>query len=120
MVLAWLYVVGTVVQFFLAGLGTVGGETMEAHKGFGYAVLHLYPILMLLVALVARPPRELLIMSFVLAVIVLIQPFWVTAFRGEFLAALHFVMAMVIFGLAQQLAIRSTRLAREAPVAGAA
>jgi hypothetical protein len=110
--LAWLYVIGTVAQFFLAGLGMLGGESMEAHEVFGYAVLHLYPVLMLLIALVARPPREVLIMALVLAVIVFIQPIWVTAFRGEVLGAMHVVMALVIFGLAQQLAIRATRVVR--------
>jgi hypothetical protein len=110
--LAWLYVLGIVVQFFLAGLGLLGGESMEAHEGFGYAVLHLYPILMLIAAAVGRVGRNLLIMSVVLVVIVFVQPTWVSEFRGEFLGSIHVIAALVIFVLAHMIAQQTTSLVR--------
>ncbi len=38
-IVAYLFLLGIVVQFFLAGLGTLGGEDLEAHRGFGYSAL---------------------------------------------------------------------------------
>jgi hypothetical protein len=110
--LAVLFVIGVAVQFFLAGLGLLGGETMQAHNDFGWAALHLFPILMLLIGLTARLPRLLLGMTFVLAVVVFVQPLWVTEFRGEVLGALHVLGALVIFAISRDLAERGVRLLR--------
>jgi hypothetical protein len=101
-----------VVQYFSAGLGLLGGETMEFHEGFGYAAVHLFPILMLLVGLVSRLPRALLILTFVLAVVTLVQPIWVSEFRGELLGAFHLLGALLIAWLARDIAERAVRFWR--------
>jgi hypothetical protein len=108
--LAWLYVLGIVVQFFLAGLGLLGGESMTAHSDFGWSVLHLFPILLIIAAAVGRVGRNLLIMVVALAVVGFVQPLWVTEFRGELLGAMHVLGALVIFVLAHNVARASTRL----------
>jgi hypothetical protein len=111
-VLAVLYAIGVLVQFFSAGMGLLGGETMQFHADFGWSALHLTPILIFIVALVAWLPRPLLIMSFALAVIVFVQPLWVTEFRGELLGAMHILGAGFILLLSRDIAERSVRLWR--------
>jgi len=111
--LAWLYLLATAVQFLLAGLGLLGGEDMQAHKDFGYMAVHLSPILLLIVSLIAKLPRNLILMTLVLAIVVFVQPIWVTEFRGEFLGSFHILGAMVIVVLAHDLAQRATRVARD-------
>jgi hypothetical protein len=44
-----------------------------------------------------------------LAIIALIQPFWVTEFRGEFLGSMHVLGALVIFTLAHHVSLRAMR-----------
>jgi hypothetical protein len=39
--LAWLLVLATAIQFLLAGLGVLGGESLEPHRQWGFTVLHL-------------------------------------------------------------------------------
>jgi hypothetical protein len=48
--LAWLFVLAVAIQFLLAGLGVLGGESLEAHRQWGFIVLHLIPILMFIAA----------------------------------------------------------------------
>jgi hypothetical protein len=124
--LAWLYVLGIVLQFFFAGLLILGfGDAEELedyrdlHEGFGYAVLHLYPILMVVAAAVGRVGRNLLLATIALAVIVFVQPIWVAEFRGEFLGSMHVLGALVIFVLAHHVAQQTTRLVRGESVATA-
>jgi hypothetical protein len=106
---AWLYVLGVVIQFFLAGLGTLGGEDFEAHEGFGWSALHLTPILLLVLTVVAGASTLTRMLTVALVVIAAVQPFWVTEFRGETLGALHVLGALVIFALAHHLAQRCMR-----------
>jgi hypothetical protein len=114
-VLAALFTIGIVVQYLLAGVGILGGGSMEAHEVFGYAVLHFFPVLMLIAALLARLPKGLVIMAGVLMLVTLVQPIWVTAFRDEFLGAFHFLGALVIFALSRDLAERGMRAWRTRP-----
>ena len=114
-VLAMLFAVGIVVQYLSAGLGLLGGETMQFHKDFGWAALHLFPILMFLFALMSRLSRGLLIMSLALAVVTFLQPIWVAEFRGEVLGAMHLLGALVIAFLSRDLAERSYRYWRSNP-----
>lgn len=106
---SWLYVLGVVVQFLLAGLGNLGGESWDAHVGFGWSALHLTPILIVVVAVVAKVSRTTLIIAVALAIAAFVQPFWVTEFRGETLGALHVFGALVVFILAHHLAQRAMR-----------
>lgn len=125
--LAWLYVLLVAVQFFIAGLMLLGTESADTladyrdiHEGLGYAVLHLSPILMLIVAAIGRVGRNLLILIFVFAVIVFVQPIWVAEFSGEFLGSLHVIGALVIAALAHEIAQRATRLLRAEPAGAVA
>ena len=112
LVLSWLFVLGVVVQFFLAGLGTLGGESMDAHEALGYMVLHFFPVIMLVVAFFARVPRTVLVLTLVLAVVTFVQPIWVTEFRGEFLGAMHILGAAIILALGYAVASSMTRFVR--------
>jgi hypothetical protein len=58
--LAWLFVLAVAIQFLLAGLGVLGGESLEAHRLWGYFALHLIPILMLIAAIVGRMGRTVI------------------------------------------------------------
>ena len=80
--LLWLYVIGVLVQFFLAGLGLpqLGNEGMDAHEAFGYSALHFTPILFLIIAVVAKMPKRMLAMMLVFAVISVVQPIWAAEF----------------------------------------
>lgn len=111
--LMWLYVLGVVVEFFLAGLGTLGGGSMHAHRAVGYSALHLTPVLILLIGIVGRLPRDLLAVTVVFAVVSILQPIWVTQFRGEVLGSLHVLGALLLFAIAHYIAQRATRLLRQ-------
>jgi hypothetical protein len=58
--LAWLFVLAVAIQFFLAGLGVLGGESLEAHRQWGFIVLHLLPILMIVATIVGRMGRTVI------------------------------------------------------------
>ena len=124
--LAWLYVLGVVVQFFFAGMMLLGAgaddkqDYIDLHEGLGYAVLHLSPILILIAAAVGKVGRNLLILIFVFAVIVFLQPIWVAEFRDEFLGSLHVIGALVIAAMAHEIAQRATRLLRAEPAGAVA
>lgn len=117
-VAAWLYVLGVAVQFLLAGLGTLGGESLSAHEGFGWSALHLTPIIIAVAAWFARAPMTLLVLCVIFAVVAIVQPYWVSEFRGEFLGSMHILGALVIFVLAHAIAQRATALLRSSSVAG--
>ena len=110
---AWLYVLGVVIQFFLAGLGALGGESYKAHEGFGWSGLMLTPILLLVLTFMAGASFLTRMLTLALVVVAFIQPFWVTQFRGETLGAFHLIGALVIFTLAHDVARRSMREMRE-------
>ena len=109
LVVSWLYVLGVIVQFFLAGLGSLGGDDFEAHEAMGYAALHFSPILILVVAYLGKVSRTTILLALALVVVAFVQPFWVTSFQGETLGAMHVLGALVIFTLAHHIAQRSTR-----------
>jgi hypothetical protein len=115
-VLAWLYLLGVVVQFFLAGLGLpeLGGEGMDAHEGLGYSALHLTPILFIIAGLVGRVGRELMVSIVIFAVVAFVQPIWAAEFQGEFLASFHILGAAVILAMSYEIARRATRIAQAA------
>jgi hypothetical protein len=55
--LARLFMLGFVVQLFLASLGMMGAESYEAHKSVGFTAMHLISLLVLIAA-VAGPNRK--------------------------------------------------------------
>jgi hypothetical protein len=110
---AALFVAGVAAQVFLAGMFLFAGGSREDHIGFGYT-LTLVPILVLLLAVAARPGRRTIGLTALLLAVTWLQP--VVTYAREaapFVAALHPVNAMLIFGLGIVVARRALAAARE-------
>ena len=115
---AWLFVLAVAIQFLLAGLGVLGGESMEAHRQWGFIVLHLLPILMLIAAIVGRMGRTVIVLTLVLFLLVFVQPLFADAQLGpRWLRSLHVLNALFIFAIGYHLAQRGTKTVRGMPVA---
>ncbi|HEY8177788.1 MAG TPA: DUF6220 domain-containing protein [Candidatus Limnocylindria bacterium] len=114
---AVLFVVGIVVQIFLAGLGLpgLGGGGMQTHIDFGYT-LSLAPIVPLILAWPARAGRRTIVMCAVLLVITFVQTLLPSAAAGRgdipWIAALHPINAFIVLGLGIAVARRALALAR--------
>jgi hypothetical protein len=106
---SFLFLLGVVLQFFFAGLALLGGEDWDLHDAFGWSALYITPVLILVVAYLAKAGRTTMFLALALVIIALIQPFWVTEFSGETLGAMHVLGALVIFTLAHHVAQRSMR-----------
>ena len=109
-VLAWVYLVAVVVQIFLAGLGLpqLGGQGMGIDTDFGYIAVHMTPILLILFAALSRAGKALIWWTVATAVVAFMQPIWVTSFRGEVLASIHVLGALVLLALSFQVARLAT------------
>ena len=113
--LAWLFLVGVVVQVFFIGLALFAGrENLDLHVSLGW-ILHLAPILVLGAAALSRAGRPRILMAAALTVVVLIVPILATLRESSpVIAALHPVGATLAFGLAVVVARQSLDLLREA------
>jgi len=109
--LAWAFVAGVILQVFFIGLGLFAGrENLELHAGFGW-LLHLFPILILLAAALARAGRTRILQATALAVTVFIVPILATLRSDSpVAAAFHPVGALLAFWLAIVVARSSTEL----------
>lgn len=118
LVLVWIYLAGILYQVFLAGSALFGPDrSFETHIGLGY-LLHLVPILLIVVALIARVGQPLIRWTLALLVVQFIQPLLPMA-RGDlpWVAALHPVLALVVFWLGITVGVGAWRLVRQpAPV----
>jgi Family of unknown function (DUF6220) len=109
--LAWLFVLAVAIQFLLAGLGVLGGESIEAHRQWGFIVLHLIPILMLIAAIVGRMGRTVIVLTVVLFLLVFLQPLFADPeLDPHWLRSLHVLNALFIFALGYRLAQRGQGL----------
>jgi hypothetical protein len=109
--LAWLFVLAVAIQFLLAGLGVLGGGTMEAHRQWGFIVLHLIPILMIIAAMVGRMGRTVLALTVVLFLLVFVQPLFADPqLDPRWLRSLHVLNALFIFALGHHLVQRGRKL----------
>jgi hypothetical protein len=104
---ALIYLVGVVVQFFLAGLGAFSATTYDTHKAFGY-VLGILSIGTFVLAIVGKVPRDLVSLAAVLLGLNVVQIIVVHVDVDE-IAALHVVNALAIAGVAFALVRRSRR-----------
>jgi hypothetical protein len=114
----WLYLAGILFQVFLAGMGLFGTtRDFEPHVGLGW-ILHLVPVLLLIVAAVARVGSRLIWWNVALLVVQFIQPILATLRNDQpVVAAFHPVLALVIFWLALTIGLKAWQLVREpAPV----
>ena len=112
--LVWIYLVGILGQVFLAGIGLFGvAKDFEPHVGLGW-ILHLVPVLLLIVAAVARVGSRLIWWNVALLVVQFIQPILATMRNDQpVVAAFHPVLALVIFWLALTIGLRAWRLVRK-------
>ena len=105
--LAVIYLAGVVVQFFLAGLGTFGATSFDAHQAFGL-VLALLTLILLVLAVVGKVPRLLILLSVALLGLNVLQMFLAQVDVDE-IAALHVVNALAIVFVAFEIVQRSRR-----------
>lgn len=114
------YLAAIVVQVFLAGIGIFGAERdFDVHITLGY-LLHLSPALLLVLAVVARVGTPTILWTVALVLVQGVQPL-LPMLRADlpWAAALHPVLALVIFWLALTLGLRAWRLVREPAAASA-
>jgi hypothetical protein len=113
-VLAWLFVLAVAIQFLLAGLGLLGGESLEPHRQWGFVALHLIPVLMLVAAIAGRMGRAIIGMTIGVFVLVFLQPLFAAPdLDPRWLRSLHVLNALFIAGLGYELVRRgSSRRAR--------
>ncbi|HSM38235.1 MAG TPA: DUF6220 domain-containing protein [Candidatus Limnocylindrales bacterium] len=109
---AAIFVAGVVTQVFLAGMAVFGAGAWENHVEFGYLVAS-FPVLLIPLAVLSRAGRGTAWLTVTALIVAQVQTFlpW---FREDvpWIAALHPVNAMVVFGLAVIIARRSLDLAR--------
>jgi hypothetical protein len=113
---AWLLVVGLVVQVFLAGLGVfAGASNFATHRDTGY-LLQLLPFLLIIAAVVGRLGRRHIVLALVIFALFFVQSILV-AMRDSTpaIAAVHPVNGFLILYLAIQVA-RDAWAARSMPV----
>ena len=60
-----LFLLGVVVQFFLAGLYVFGGTSIESHRVLGF-ILAAAALLLVILALVGRLPRKTVLLTLLL------------------------------------------------------
>jgi hypothetical protein len=114
---AWLFVLAVAIQFLFAGLGILGGESLEPHRQWGFIVLHLIPILMLIAAIIGRMGRTVVVLTVVLFLLVFLQPLFVDPeLDPHWLRSLHVLNALFIFALGYHLAQRGTKTVRSIAV----
>jgi hypothetical protein len=111
---AVLFLVAVVVQVFLAGMGLsgLGGRGMATHIDFGYTI-SLAPVVPLILTWPARAGRTTAILCAALLADAFVQTLLPLA-RDDvpFVAALHPVNALLLFGLSVIVARRAVALAR--------
>ena len=109
--LAWLFVLAVAIQFLLAGLGILGGESMDAHRAWGFLVLHLIPSLMFIAAIVGRMGRTVIGLTGALVLLVFLQALFASPeLDPRWLRSLHVLNALFIFTLGFHLAQRSRKV----------
>lgn len=104
---ALIYMLGVVVQFFLAGLAVFGARSYDAHTGLGY-VLGLISLVLLALAIGAKLPRSVTALSTVLVALNAVQIVLIEIDIAE-VNALHLVNALAIAFVANMLVHRSRR-----------
>ena len=115
-VVAWLFVVALVVQVFLIGLALFDDPSFrETHRSFGFTVVGLAALLLLIVGIAARSGRRevgLLVGIFILYIVQTSLPGVQSSY--PVIAALHPVLALGLFAMGAQVARLATAGARAA------
>jgi len=116
-VVAYLFVAALIVQVFLIGLALFDDPSFrETHRSFGFTVVGLAALLLLIVGILARPGRRevgLLVGIFILYIVQTSLPGLQSSY--PIVAALHPVLALGLFAMGLQIArlatvrVRATR-----------
>ena len=94
--LAWLIVAGLALEFYLAGAALFGATTFEPHRALGVGLAAAI-LLLLLVALIARPGRRVVGLATLLAGLTIVQMLAPSLRSGlPWVAALHVVNAAAL------------------------
>jgi hypothetical protein len=104
---ALVYMLGVVIQFFLAGLAVFGVRSYDAHRGLGF-VLGLISLVLLALAIGAKMPRSMTALSTVLVALNAFQIVLIQIDIAE-VNALHLVNALAIAFVANMLVHRSRK-----------
>jgi hypothetical protein len=113
-VVAWLFVAALIVQVFLIGLALFDDPSFrETHRQFGFTVVGLAALALLIVGIVARPGRREVGLVAGIFILYIVQ----TSLPGlqasaPVLAALHPVLALGLFAMGIQVARLATARAR--------
>jgi hypothetical protein len=99
--LVWIILACVGVQFFLAGLGTLGGESIDPHEGFG-SLIQLLTLILAILAVVSRQSSEVKGMTFALLVLAILQSVFAMEDLDQ-LRAFHVFDAFLIAGLTNHL-----------------
>jgi putative tricarboxylic transport membrane protein len=97
-----IFVVCIIVQVFLAGMAVFVDQDWEPHTTF----IHMFefvPIIMFAVSFIGRVPQAIRWSSLGLFVMILLQYVTAKAFSGVWLAALHPVIAVLLFWTAMRI-----------------
>ncbi len=111
----WLFVAGILTQVFLIGLTFLGGRpSLQTHVGIGHG-LAVAPLLMVVLAYTGRMPRPIKLFSWLALVIYILLADVVIYMRGTapVIAALHPVLAVLLFGVAGFLTVRGWQMVTE-------
>jgi hypothetical protein len=100
-----LFLLGVVVQFFLAGLTVFGGTSIESHRVLGF-VLAAAALVLIILALAGRLPRKTVLLTILLLGLCILQSVLANIHIDE-VSALHPVNALVIAFVAYGLMQRS-------------
>ncbi|HEY7269292.1 MAG TPA: DUF6220 domain-containing protein [Dehalococcoidia bacterium] len=108
-VLSYLFLIAVAIQFFLAGLSVLGGESIEAHRQWGFIVMHLIPIAMFLVAILGKMGRVTIAMVVVLFVLIFLQPLFADeSLDPQWLRSFHVFDALLIAFLGYHISERAS------------
>lgn len=121
-VAAWLFVAGILTQVFLIGLTFLGGRpNLQTHVGLGHG-LAIAPLVMVVLAYIGRLPRPMKPLTWLALIVYVLLADVVIFMRGSapIIAALHPVLAVLLFGAAGFLAIRAWQFVREGKSSDAA
>jgi hypothetical protein len=102
--LVWVIILAVAIQFFLAGLGVLGGESIDPHAALG-SLLQLLTLVLVILAFVSKQPSEIKGMSVVLLVLAVLQSVFVIDDLDQ-IRAFHVFDAFLITALVMHLAQR--------------
>jgi len=110
--LAWLIVGGLVIEFYLAGAALFGATTFQPHRALGVGLAAAI-LLLLLVALIARPGRRVVGLAAVLTGLTILQVL-LPSLRGglPWVSALHALNAVALASVTVNIARASGQPAK--------